>query len=59
MWEGVRLCEGEEAEEEKEKEKKTNAGVCKFGIPLEKIAHSGEMDFVPRLNSVLTLVLSG
>lgn len=46
-------------ESEKGKERKAKAGAYEIGIQLEEIAHKGEMDSVPRLISVLTLVLSG
>lgn len=61
-WEGSGGAEERKQRErgrEKGKERKPKAAACEFGIRLEEIVHSGEMDSVPRLTSVLTLVLSG
>lgn len=40
-------------------EEEAAAGACEFGILLGGTAYSGEMDSVPRLTSVFTLLFSG
>lgn len=43
----------------RESEKEAATGACKFGIRLGGTAYPGEMDSVPRLTSVFTLLFSG
>lgn len=55
-WEGVSGAEEKETHIEQEE---ASAGACEFWIRLGGTAYSREMDSVPRLISVFTLLFSG
>lgn len=57
-WEGVSGAEERETERERGREEAA-AGACQFGIRLGETAYSGEMDSVPLVISVFTLLFSG